>query len=225
MEASTAALAVDVQEHMGLAHLCAKRFFRHGLEYAELLREATLSLVAAASHFDPRRGAAFSTYAVPCILHDLRRACEKGEPMHVPRTQRDLLRQASLLRAELLRRTGREPTLEELATELDLPPEELGAAISARRRMDSLRESTFEDPHEKAVSLPDHSAEHFVDYLLLLDVIARLPKPLPRLIQLRFIRSHTQADAARLLHISQAQVSKLEHRARQALREALRECG
>lgn len=206
---------------MGLAHLCAKRFLRHGLDYAELLREATLSLVAAASRFDPQRGTAFSTYAVPCILHDLRRACEKGDPMHVPRTQRELLRQAAQHRIAFLRRTGREPTLEELAVELDLPCEELGAAIAARRRMDSLKEPCREDSHTRVLFLPDRKAEQFVDYLLLLDVIARLPRPLPRLIQLRFIRNHSQADAARMLHISQAQVSRLEQRAREALREAL----
>lgn len=221
MEAPGAVLAVNAQEHMGLAHLCAKRFFRHGLEYAELLREATLSLVAAAARFDPRKGVCFSTYAVPCLLHDLRRACEKGDPMHVPRTQRELLRQASLLQAAFLRRMEREPTLEELAGEMGLPPEELGAAIAARRRMETLREAGWEDAREKAASLPDRGAERFVDYLLLLDVIDRLPSPLPRLIHLRFLHSHTQADTARMLRVSQAQVSKLEQRAKDALREAL----
>ncbi|MEA5014037.1 MAG: sigma-70 family RNA polymerase sigma factor [Candidatus Limiplasma sp.] len=221
MEAPEMVFAVNAQEHLGLAHLCAKRFFRHGLEYGELLREATLSLVAAAARFDPRKGVCFSTYAVPCILHDLRRACEKGDPMHVPRTQRELLRQAFLLRGEFLRRTGQEPSLEELAGGMGLPPEELGAAIAAHRRMETLREAGWEDPHERTASLPDRKAERFVDYLLLLDVIARLPRPIPRLIHLRFIRSHTQADTARMLRISQAQVSKLEQRAKEALREAL----
>lgn len=224
MGAGEGALAVNAQEHLGLAHLCAKRFLRHGLEYGELVREAIVALVAAAARFDPRKGVCFSTYAVPCILHHLRRACEKGAPMHVPRTQRELLRQAASLREEHLRRTGREPALEELAQEMDLPPEELGAAIAAHRRMESLRQAGRDDPHERAVSLPDRKAERFVDYVLLLDVIARLPSPMPRLIHLRFIQSRTQAEAARMLAISQAQVSKLEQRAKEALKEALR-CG
>ncbi len=213
--------AVKAEEHLGLAHLCAKRFFRHGMEYDELVREATLSLVAAAARFDPSRGVHFSTYAVPCLLHDLRRACERGDPMHVPRTQRQLLRQVETLRREHITQDGQEPSLDALAKEMDLPAEELGAVVAAKRQMETLRYASREETREGAMLLAEGESAWFVDYLLLLDVIARLPKPMPRLIQLRFMGSCTQQATAKALHMSQAQVSKLEKRAKQALEESL----
>lgn len=212
-------VAVHAEEHIGLAHLCAKRFTGRGLPYDELVREATVALVAAAARFDPSRGVCFSTYAVPCVLSDLRRACDRAAPMHVPRTDRALLRQAAALRREEMERTGREPTVEELAEGLNLPAAELGAALTADARMQSLRSQDGEI--KKPALTADERAERFVDYLLLLDVIARLPKPLPQLIRLRFLECRTQQHTAQLMRLSQAQVSKLERRARAQLRAAL----
>ncbi len=212
---------IRAEEHMGLAHLCAKRFLGRGLPYDELVREATVALVAAAVRFDPAFGASFSTYAVPRVLSDLRRACERAAPMHVPRTDRALLRQAAALRREEILRTGREPTVDELAEGLNLPAAELSAALTADARMQTLRSADGELPGQPAPPAVDARAERFVDYVLLLDVIARLPAPLPRLIRLRFLECHTQQRTAEMMLLSQAQISKLERRARQALKAAL----
>lgn len=209
------------EEHLGLARLCARRFVGRGMEEEELMREATLALCAAAVRFDASRGVKFSTYAVPCVLHDLKRACERALPMHVPRTDRALLRQAAALRREEIARTGREPTLTELSEALCLPPAELSAALAADFQMQTIRLTSESEEGSPADQAVDAGSERFVDELLLRDMIARLPTPLNELVRLRFWEGETQAKTAEVLCLSQSQISKLERRARDALREAL----
>ncbi len=201
-----------------MAHHCAKRFVGRGLSYDDLVREATVSLVAAAARYDPERGTAFSTFAVPSVLSDLRRACEKASPMHIPRGDRAVLIKAAALRQEQLQRTGQEPTVEALAGTLQVPAAELSAAMAADRQMQDM---AYQPTEAQAQAAVDDKAERFVDYLLLLDVIARLPEPLPRLIRLRFLDCHTQQRTAQLMALSQGQISRLEIKARAALKAAL----
>lgn len=216
-------LPINPEEHLGLAHVCARRFRGRGMDDDELVREATVALVAAAARFDPSRGVRFSTYAVPCVLHDLKRACERAAPMHVPRTDRALLRQAAALRREELTRTGQEPTVDELAQTLGLSAAELSAALTADFHMQTIRAPQDERQEATAETAIDVSADRFVDELLLKDVIARLPSPLSQLAYLRFWEGETQAHTAAVMQLSQAQISKLERRAKDALREALAE--
>ena len=207
----------DCAEHIGLAHLCARRFAGRGVPYDELCQQACAALAQAAANYDPSRGAAFSTYAVPCILGELKRCCERAAPLHVPRTDRALIRQAERLRERHMTEEEREPTVTELARELAVEPEALGAAMEARDRMAAIQ------PLEGDVQPVDPTGESFVGYLLLLDVIARLPPPMNHLMRLRFLSECTQAAAARRLRMSQARVSRLERQAKELLRKELAE--
>lgn len=218
----TTLLPVDPEEHLGLARLCARRFCGRGLEEEELLREATVALVAAAARFDPARGVKFSTYAVPCVLSELKRACDKAAPLHVPRTDRALLRQVAALRQEEILRTGQEPTVDELACTLKLPAAELSAALTADFHMQALRAPKEADEAARETeTAADQDSARFVDELLLKDVIDRLPYPLAQIIRLRFWEGHTQGHTAEQLGFSQAQICKLEKKAKEALRESL----
>ncbi len=214
-------MPVDVQEHIGLVYLCVKRFCRHGMEYEELVREGMLALAAAATRFDPARGVQFSTYAVPCILHDLRRACERNAPMHIPSTERSLLRTAAVERQKLFRQNGQDPGVEELAQAVGSSKEALGAALAAEHRMEQMRWQGDKDSSQGTLMVLDQKAGHFVEYVLLLDVIARLPTPMPKLIELRYLQNRPQREVATALRISQAQVSKLEQQAKALLQERL----
>lgn len=208
------------EQHMGLAHLCARRLVGRGLSYEDLVREGAAALVTVSARYDAARGVAFSTYAVPYLLGCLRRACERASPMHVPEGDRTLLRRVAALRESALRLTGREPTVDALACALHIPAGELTAVLAAGQRLRTLA-SLDEGTSVPAQAVKDPRTDRFDDYLLLLDVIASLPEPMPQLLRLRFVRCHSQQHTAELMGLSQAQISKLERRAKDALRDAL----
>ena len=102
-----------------------------------LIGEAEAALLWAASRFDEKRGARFSTYAIPFALGALRELCRRNAPMNIPREELRLLTAAERRREEWQQENGREPTVEELAQRMGQPPEKLAAMLSARERMNA----------------------------------------------------------------------------------------
>ena len=199
------------QQNLGLAHHCARRFVGRGIAYEELAQQAIAALLQAAQRFDVSRGLCFSTYAVPCVLGELKRFCERSSTAHIPRTDREAFRRAHREREAFLAREGREPTLPELAQALGETPEALGAVLSGA----PCAAAPLDD------AMPDPQGGDFVDELLLRDVLDRLPPPMPRLLRLRCEQGLSQADVAARLQMTQVQVSRLERRAKELLRRQL----
>lgn len=201
----------DASEHIGLVRMCAARFYGRGIPYDDLFQQGCVGLMNAVKRFDPARGVRFSTYAVPVILFEIRRFTDTYKPMHVPRTDREAFKRARAARGKLLCELGREPTFQELARETGISPEELAGLISCQNRMDAITVI------EAACECPAAEPAGFEDGVLLWDAIERLPKPLPRLITLRFVERMTQKRTGEIMNMSQAQVSRLEARARKLL--------
>ncbi len=208
--------AIDPSAHIGLATACARRFQGRGLTWEELCQQAMLGLTLAARRFDESRGVAFSTFAVPTILGELRRACQRTSAAHVPRTDRAKLTALEKERRAFLSREGREPTTQELATALGYPAPELALLFSGREA--AYGACAALDDCEQQLVQPS-----FEEAVLLRDCVAHLPAQQARVLRLRAADRLSQQQAARVLGLSQSRVSRLEAEANSALRRMLRE--
>ena len=198
-----------VQSNLGLVHACAKRFVGRGIEYDDLFQAGCVGLVKAADGFEPERGLCFSTYAVPLILGEMRHLFREGGAIKVSRSLRSLATQVGRMREKLLSAHGREPTVEELASELGIEPALAAQAVCVALPPLSLTRS--EEGEEGQIDLPCDSPEESVtDKLALRQVMAELPTRDRALIEMRYLRKMTQQAVADHLGMTQVQVSRKE---------------
>lgn len=200
-----------VNENLKLVHSCCKRFRGRGIEYDDLYGAGCLGLVKAANAFDEKLGYCFSTYAVPVILGEIKRLFRDGGAIKVSRGLKELSMKATKTRGELANTLGREPTVGELA-------EALCAAVppSSLSYMD-------EDGGVRELDIGTcQSAEDEVsDRLALGQVIERLDENDRNLISLRFFCNKTQSETARLIGMTQVQVSRREKKLLKLMSEFL----
>lgn len=198
-----------VQSNLGLVHACAKRFVGRGIDYDDLFQAGCVGLVKAVDGFEPERGLCFSTYAVPLILGEMRHLFREGGAVKVSRSLRSLSLQVGRLREKLLSLHGREPTVEELATELGIEPALAAQAVCVALPPLSLTRS--EEGEEGQIDLPCDSPEESVTDKLALRQVLRELEPRDRaLIEMRYLRKMTQQAVADALGMTQVQVSRKE---------------
>lgn len=217
----TANPGAELLTHTGLVRLCMRRFTGRGLNAEELYQQGCLGLLAALRRFDPQRGTRFSTYAVPLILSEMKRYADLCTPLRVPRDTLRLRARMLRMRATLQGELGREPTADELSRRAGLTPAELCEALAAQ---EACQAAPLEEPERGAAAERVAAAGGgFVSYLMLVDVISRLPKPYGSVLRLRCLAGLSQQQTARALGMSQAAVSRAEAKARTLLREAMEE--
>ena len=198
-----------VCDNLGLVHTCAKRFTGRGIEYDDLFQAGCVGLVKAADGFEPERGLCFSTYAVPLILGEMRHLFREGGAVKVSRSLRSLSLQVARLREKLLSTNGREPTVEELATELGIEPALAAQAVCVALPPLSLTRN--DGSEDGQIDLPCDSPEETVtDKLALRQVLRELPLRDRSLIEMRYLRRQTQQATADALGMTQVQVSRRE---------------
>ena len=213
-----------VEANLGLVHAIVRRFQGRGADREELFQVGQIGLFKAVRDFDPAYGVAFSTYAVPKIEGEIRRFLRTDGVIRVSRTVYERAGLVSRTEKMLSARLGRAPCLSELSSALDLPPEEIAEAVMAFAGVDSLEREVGEDGTPLGSLLADDSeSQRTADAILLKDAVERLPEKEREIIRLLFYRGLTQMQAAALLGISQVQVSRIRHKALDALREALRD--
>lgn len=209
-----------VTDNLGLVHLCANRFRSRGVEYEELYSAGCIGLVKAASGFDENRGVKFSTYAVPVILGEIKRIFRDGGTVKVSRSLKELSLKAMRERSDHIARTGREPTVGELARVLDSTPEDITEALEAAQPCISLTRSGDDEGTEQEIPDPFKESDIY-ESIALRQVIDRLPPDDRRLIFLRYFRSMTQTQTALRLGMTQVQVSRREKKILAALKTEL----
>lgn len=192
---------------MGLAHLCARRFQGKGIEYEDLFQAACLGLIKAAENFDYSRGVRFSTYAVPVILGEVRRLFRDGGAMRVSRGLRELGKKAQQAAEELQGDTGRSPGIGEIADRLGVTPEKAALALGACRAPVSLTGGGEGDGIEIPVEAPE---EKMTEQLTLHSILRSMEERDQKLIAYRYYQGKTQTETARLLGMTQVQVSRRE---------------
>lgn len=199
-----------ITENMGLVHSCAGRFKGKGVEYDDLFQAGCVGLVKAADGYDSSRGFAFSTYAVPVILGEIRRIFRDGGTVKVSRMLKEKSRSAVAERERLARLYDREPTLQELAEALGTDVQETAhilnaamPALSLTAQEDGSKSSQFDIPI-------DSQDNEIADKIALHQVMLALPERDRRLIELRYFKGLTQSKTADELGMSQVQVSRRE---------------
>ena len=196
-------------DNLGLVHACANRFRNKGIEYDDLFSAGCLGLVKAADGFDETRGFAFSTYAVPAILGEMKRLFRDGGAVKISRALKERAREAAKLREEMTAALSREPTLRELAAKMQVSEYEMAQLVNLSMPVASLTE--LHEENDRQIDIPVESeAEEIQNKLALSEVLKILPENDRRLIELRYYKGLTQTKTAEILGLSQVQVSRRE---------------
>lgn len=210
-----------ITENAGLIWSIVRRYYGRGAEAEDLYQLGCLGFLKALRGFEQDYGTQFSTYAVPKIAGEIRRFLRDDGPVKVSRSLKERatgIRQAA---ATLGARLGREPTLSELSAETGLEVEDIAAAQTATQSVASLQAETGDGLTLESTLGVDGPEEELVERFALRSAIAALPLRERKVILLRYYRSMTQEQCAQLLGVSQVQVSRIEKRAVQRLRELL----
>ena len=208
-------------DNLGLVHACANRFRNKGIEYDDLFSAGCLGLVKAADGFDESRGFAFSTYAVPAILGEMKRLFRDGGAVKISRALKERAREAAKLREEMTAALSREPTLRELAAKMQVSEYEMAQLVNLSMPVASLTE--LHEENDRQIDIPVESEEEEIqNKLALSEVLKILPENDRRLIELRYYKGLTQTKTAEILGLSQVQVSRRERTILLELRRKLK---
>ena len=210
-----------IVENSRLIWSVVRRYTGRGAEQEDLYQLGCIGFLKAIHGFDPDFGTQFSTYAVPKIAGEMRRFLRDDGTVKVSRTLRERSARIAQARTELSAALGREPVLSELAEYLTLEPEDIAMAETATASVTSLSAETGEGLTLESVLGDEGLEDALVEQLDLRTAIARLPERERTVIDLRYFRAFTQERTARVIGVSQVQVSRIERRAVERLRRML----
>ena len=205
-------------ENSGLIWSIVRRYCGRGVDADDLYQLGCLGFLKAVRGFDPEYGTQFSTYAVPKIAGEIRRFLRDDGAVKVSRTMRERAQMILSARQMLMQRLGREPALSELAEETGLAPEEIAQAEIAVETPESLQAEREDGLTLEGTLGTDAPEESLVESIALRQQIDCLPEREKMVILLRFYKGLTQEQSARILGVSQVQVSRLERKALEKLR-------
>ena len=211
-----------VQENTGLIWSVAKRFLGRGAEAEDLYQLGCLGFLKAVEGFDLEFGTQFSTYAVPKISGEIRRFLRDDGAIKVSRSLKERSAAVRSARSLLGSALGREPSLKELSDHLGLAPEDIAQAEAATREVESIHRECGEEGFTLENILTDtESEERMLEKIALRQAIQELPEREKCVISLRYFHGLTQERVAKVLGVSQVQVSRIEKKAIGILREKI----
>ena len=211
-----------LEENNGLIWSIVRRYYGRGVEAEDLYQLGCLGFLKAVQGFDPAYGTQFSTYAVPKIAGEIRRFLRDDGAVKVSRGLKERGISLRGVRARLCSELGREPALSELAEATGLTPEEIAAAETASEPVISLQAETGEGGLTlEGILTGGGMEEGLVERLALRTALEDLPERERSVLLLRYYKGLTQAQSAKVLGVSQVQVSRLERRAVERLRQIL----
>mgnify|MGYP000906642830 FL=1 len=208
-------------ENVGLIWSIVKRYSGCGVDTDDLYQLGCIGFIKAVKGFDLTYGTQFSTYAVPKIAGEIRRFLRDDGSVKVGRSLREKGQTLFYTRERLRHTLGREPQLSELAQETGMTVEEVSAVELANGPLESLQQETIDGLTLESTLGTDSPEEGMVEKIALREAIDSLPERERITILLRFFRGMTQEQAARILKVSQVQVSRLERKGLAKLREIL----
>lgn len=203
-----------------------QRFSSRGESMDDLFQVGCIGLIKSIDNFNVELNVRFSTYAVPMIIGEIRRYLRDNSAIRVSRSMRDTAYRALQAKEAFVREHQREPTIEELAKAMEVPREEIVFALDAIMDPVSLYEPVFEGNGD-AVCVMDqvgdtkNTDEQWLEQIALKEAIGRLPPREQRILTMRFFEGRTQMEVAQEIHISQAQVSRLEKNALDRIRKQI----
>ena len=215
-----------VEGNLRLVLSVIQRFAGRGENADDLFQVGCVGLIKAIDNFDVGQNVRFSTYGVPMIIGEIRRYLRDNSAVRVSRSMRDTAYRVLQAREKLLREQQREPTVEQIAKELDIPREDVVMAMDAVVEPVSLSEPVYSESGD-AVTVMDqvrdtkNTDERWLERIALKDAMSRLTPRERRILALRFSDGKTQMEVSDEIGISQAQVSRLEKNAITTIRKQI----
>jgi len=215
-----------IEGNLRLVLSVIKRFSSSNENVDDLFQIGCVGLIKAIDNFDSSLNVKFSTYAVPMIIGEIRRFLRDNNSIRVSRSLKDTAYKAIYAKESLTRRNLKEPTIEEIASEVGISKEDIVYAIDAIQNPMSLYEPIFTDGGDTLfvmdqISDKKNKEETWVEHLSLSEAMKRLNDREHEIISLRFFEGKTQMEVANIIGISQAQVSRLEKNALRTMRSYL----
>lgn len=220
------ALEQILKENMGLIWSIVKKFSNRGYETEDLFQIGSIGLIKCINKFDLNYNVKFSTYAVPMIMGEIKRFIRDDGMIKVSRPLKEIAVKAKYVQDSLSKKIGSQPTVNEIAEELNVDVEDLIMALDADKEIESLYSTVYQgdgDPIYLIDKLKkdDDNDEKLVENIVLKQVINELEPREQQIIRLRYFCDKTQTEVAKEIGVSQVQVSRIEKRVLQAMRKKL----
>jgi len=213
-----------IQGNLRLVLSVLQRFSQRNENPDDLFQVGCIGLIKAIDNFDLSQNVRFSTYAVPMIIGEIRRYIRDNTSVRVSRSLRDIAYRALQVRDALTNQHSKEPTIEQIAAELALPPEDVSFALDAIQEPVSLYDPIYNDGGDPIYIMDQiydtkNTDRHWLENLSIQQALNKLTNREQMIIDMRFFQGKTQMEVAEEISISQAQVSRLEKSALQTMRK------
>lgn len=216
-----------VRENSGLIWSVVKRFLNRGVESEDLYQIGAIGLIKSIKKFDFSYDVKFSTYAVPMIMGEIKRFLRDDGMLKVSRPLKETAAKIRALQEKQISEEGKSLTVNELAEELGISSEEAALAIGASWEVESLQKSLYTGKDGSDITLMEKLGEsvseedNIVNSLMLNNIISELPEREQRIIKMRYFEDKTQTQVAQSMGISQVQISRLEKRVLELMRQRM----
>ncbi|MDD3705839.1 MAG: RNA polymerase sporulation sigma factor SigF [Clostridiaceae bacterium] len=204
-----------VENNIGLVRSVVKRFLNRGCEYDDLLQIGSIGLLKAIKKFDTDYNVKFSTYAIPMIIGEIKRFLRDDGIIKVSRNLKEIANRAHLAKETLEKDFGRVPTITEIASVLEISKEDLAVALESVQSTEYLYETIHQDDGSPIllidkISYNEGEDIEIIDRLALKEVLTALEPKERQIIMLRYFKDMTQCQVAKVLGMTQVQVSRIE---------------
>jgi len=213
-----------VENNIGLVRSVVRRYLNRGCEYDDLIQIGSIGLLKAIKKFDLSYNVKFSTYAIPMIIGEIKRFLRDDGIIKVSRNLKEIANKAHIAKEALEKDYGREPTISEIASVLEISKEDLVVALESVQSTEYLYETIHQDDGSPIllidrISFNEGEEIEGIDRLALKEVLSALEPKERQIIMLRYFKDMTQCQVAQMLGMSQVQVSRVEKKIISKLRQ------
>ncbi|MFR1379489.1 MAG: RNA polymerase sporulation sigma factor SigF [Clostridium neonatale] len=217
-----------IEMNLPLVMSISKKFLNRGYEYEDIFQIGSIGLVKAINNFNTDYNVKFSTYAVPMIIGEIKRFLRDDGMIKVSRNVKSLARKISIYREQLSKTLQRSPTIEELAEYAGVDKEEIVFAIESANSLQYLYDTIHQDDGAPVLLIDKLSEEtksddNLIERIALKEALRSLDEKARQIIMLRYFKDKTQVQVAKMLGISQVQVSRIEKKVLAQMKKRLEE--
>ncbi len=221
-----AAMEYLTQMNLPLVSSISKKFLNRGYEYDDIFQIGCIGLVKAINNFDAKFNVKFSTYAVPMIIGEIKRFLRDDGMIKISRSVKNTARKLHYDRDTLTKQLGREPTIEELSVFSGIDKEDIVTALESSTSMQYLYDTIHQDDGAPVLLIDKLSEDYeenneIIDKIALKEALNKLDMKSRQIIILRYFRDKTQIEVAKMMGISQVQVSRIEKKVLKIMKEKL----
>ncbi len=212
-----------IENNMGLVYNIANKFLNRGYEREDLIQIGSIGLIKAVKKFDTTLGVQFSTYAVPVILGEIKRFLRDDGAIKVSRSLKEVAMKGRKCEERLNRELGRTPTIMEISKECGIDESLLLEAFEASMPVESIYKNVGDDENLSLMNIleGENITEKVIDKIYIKESLDALTDREKNIINLRYYKGKTQSDIAKLMGVSQVQISRLEKKALLKMRQVL----